>query len=139
MRSSIIVLSLAFSAIATPVIIKKDSPSSFNCNKAAKCCVFSTGIILVKGNEVVAKKGASHSTAAPQVRRMDRGGIKETDYIPFNERKPNAFDRCPWAKVPSEEEYKKVMAMDLGELKEYSIENRESIKAVMDSYYQNGF
>jgi hypothetical protein len=137
MRSSIIILSLAFCAIATPVTIKKDPPAS-NCNKAAKCCFYSAGILLAKGNKVVARKGMISSATAPKAMQIiDRGGIRESDPIPFSKEAPVAFNRCPWVKAPSDEEYKKVMAMDVGELKDYA-KNRESIKAVMDSFYQNG-
>jgi hypothetical protein len=74
---------------------------------------------------------------------------KEGIDIPFDSNAPVEFDRCQWVKPSrfytklnsfnqvTDEEYAKVMAMDLGELQEYSIENRDTIKAVLDTFYQN--
>jgi hypothetical protein len=65
----------------------------------------------------------------------------------FGPTTPVDFDRCSWVKVKSShlnafykvsnEEYDKVMLMDLEELQENSIENRDTAKAILDTFYQN--
>jgi hypothetical protein len=108
------ILLLVLSTNARPADIKKDAPTSYKCNKAAKSCCVGAMVLLASGNKVDGK-GLKAPSSAPGIQRMEResflgqAALVENDIAVRRNMAPSShssapsveFDRCSWVKVLS--------------------------------------